>query len=205
MFRRFPVDKGSRLFLVLVFGLVILAASVSACGTTTNVANTGTSNNTLCSGGDISSIDNSHPFHQDDGQASQGDQGGFNSIVLCKQMAASNYAISFHAMSPYLLLYLYDGKHAKYEIDYNIYPDHISVVTYPGFDRTNAITVGNGTYSSADWHTYRIEFTSNSVRVLVDGSQVLTGSAGFTDDGSGDDLLLQSHQITMDQFSVTRI
>ena len=169
-----------------------------------------TPDNTLCSG-DTSDpmssgkIDSSHPFHEDDGQAAQGDQGSFSPVTLCRHIAASSYAISFHATSPYILLYLYDSKHAKYEIDYNIYPDHISVVTYPGFSTQNAISVGNGTYSTANWHTYQIKLTSDSVSVLVDGTQVLSGSAGFTDDGSGDDLLLQSHQITMDQFSVTRL
>ena len=170
-----------------------------------------TPDNTLCSGDTSGSpmssgkIDNSHPFHQDDGQAAQGDQGGFTPVTLCRHMAASSYAISFHATSPYISLYMYDSKHFKYEIDYDIYPNHISVVTYPGFSLQNAISVGNGTFSTADWHTYQIKFTSDSVRVLVDGTQVLSGSAGFTDDGSGDDLLLQSHQITMDQFSITRL
>ena len=171
---------------------------------------TPTPDNTLCSGDTSGSplasgtIDSNHPFREDDGQAGQGDQGSFSPISLCNNIATSHYEIKFHAQSPYILLYLYDSKHAKYEIDYDIYPDHISVLAHPGFSIAGNL-VGDGTYSSADWHTYQIEFTSDSVRVLVDGTEVVTGSVGFTDDGTGDNLLLQSHKITMDQFSVTAI
>ncbi len=87
----------------------------------------------------------------------------------------------------------------------NIYPNHISVVAYPGLSAANTISVGEATYNSADWHSYRIGLTNDSVRVLVDGTGIISNSTGFSDDGSGDYLFLQSHQITMDQFSVTRI
>lgn len=207
----------SIILVAIVISVAVIAPKLTGASQTAKTVTTltstskSTSANTLCSGdtsgGPMTSgkIDSSHPFHQDDGQAAQGDGGGFTPVTLCTHITASSYAINFHATSPYMLFYLYDSKHAKYEIDYNIYPDHISVISYPGFSTTNSISVGNGTYSSANWHTYRIEFTNDSVRVLVDGTQVLSGSAGFTDDGTGDNLLLQAHQITMDQFSVTQL
>src|SRR5260370_30915782 len=121
---------------IVIFAATIIPKLVAQPAATSQTAQTvitssiPTPDNTLCSGDTSGSpfssgkIDQSHPLQEDDGQAGQVDRGAFSPTTPCSQIAASSYAVSFHAKSPYILLYIYDNKHSKYEFDYNrLYSD----------------------------------------------------------------------------------